>query len=171
MTPITVEVILTPRGEGVVASVEDRRFDVKGKFTFRRTEGSLTLRRLELFALNGPLRVTDIRKELPLGEWEAAARQGAERAFRARGATPRPPVPRRQLQGPPYAQVAARYRGLVAAGIRNPAMIISEEFGVSGTTARNWLRQCRAMSLLGPAPAPGTPGDVNLVRSARKRGA
>lgn len=168
------------RGKGattrISVSIDDPRADAVAAYHFARIEGVLRLQGIEVRSRGDELRITEVRKSLPLGEWEVTARYAAAQELSDRAAIRPVPVPdvslrraRPRKQTPPYEAIAQRYRNLVGAGVKNPAAVIAEEFGITGTTARNWLRRARQLSVLAKAPMPGVAGEVALSREPDPR--
>lgn len=168
---LSIEVDIQKRGARLRATVEDPKATATGIFLFARVEGVLRLQGIELRSLGDELRVTEVRKSLPLGEWEEAARFATVQALEDRPIMKEVKVSeislrrsRPRKETPPYEKVSQRYSELTSAGIKNPAAVIAGEFGITGTTARNWLRRARQLQILAEAPMPGVAGEIRAVR-------
>lgn len=175
MERFQVKVLLGERPPRGLVVVDDSKRLVKTRFEFELLAvGAARLVKVS-FESTGQateIHLTDLRKHLPLGEWGATARELALQeaaAIRRAQLGPR----RRATSGAferPYEEVAARYRELVAAGVKHPGPTIAAECGVDSPTVRNWLRRCRELGLLDPAPGPGKAGEVRSKSSRAGRG-
>lgn len=177
MARLSVEIKVRDHGRRVLAHVLEARGDVVATFDFLATSRKEPLRlvglALKTTSPGGQIRVTDIRKFYSLGEWEEAARLAAAgelRAIARRNVAPKKPASEeRSRKTPPYEEVANRYRELTRAGVRHPSAQLADEMGVSLTSAWNWMRRCRELGLLAPAPGQGVAGEVVEVGAARQR--
>lgn len=168
---VKVEVGGRPRRAEVL--VNDPRTGVKARFGFELLQvGAARLVSVSFEAASGEeILLLDLRKRLPLGEWGATARRLAlQEAEAIRSAQLRPRHSGGGKAGAfarPYEQVAKRYRELVNAGVKHPGPTIAGECGVTPATIRDWLRRCRELGLLEPAPGPGRAGEASRSRSGK----
>lgn len=168
MGRLAIEVKVSGHGRRVVVYVLEARSSVVAEFDFvagsRKEPLHLVGLRLQAKAQVGEIRITDVRKTFPLGRWEAAARLAAAEELRALERTNQKPGRKRAVpkgrSAPPYEEVARRYRELTKAGVRHPSAVLAQEMGIPPTSAWNWLRRCRELGLLAPAPGQGIAGEV-----------
>jgi len=97
----------------------------------------------------------DLRRGVPWGRWEKAARATAATFLwpPRTGTTPGEGGMDERL-----AAVAEEYRRNMLEGVRDPAAAIARAHGVEAQTARLWLLRARQLGFLGPARGP-TPGE------------
>ena len=159
-----------------VVKVRDTRFrKVRGMFEFTRRPGgayawtgyTIEVHGSKLAKGGHALRLTELREDLPLGEWEAAAKvalanlllseaeaAGETTSSRLRSPSSRLRSPeandnrRRSLER--LAQVSELYSAQVKAGVRDPSSAIAREFEVTPNAARVWVHRARQAGLLPP---------------------